>query len=93
MGRRKDTPERIAARQEYEKRLQNIQPLSPDCRKLLSAEGFAEYYKEMKSLYPSAEEAYERLEEFHETITGHRRYSEFDSFRYAMKARKPRQRK
>jgi hypothetical protein len=35
----------------------------------------------MQDLYPSQREAYERLEDFHIDVTGHRRYSEFSSFR------------
>ena len=55
-----------------------LAPLSPAMRKLLSAEGFADYYFEMQDLYPSQLEAYERSEDFHINITGRRRYSGFD---------------
>lgn len=39
-------------------------------------------------LYPSKMEAYEALEDVHEAVFGFRKYSEYDSFRYAMKVRK-----
>ena len=39
----------------------------------------------MRSLFPTYEEAYEMLEEQHERITGHWRYSECDTFRTVYK--------
>jgi len=92
MARRKNTPTQIRIRERYEQRLAAIEPLTPDCKKLLSAEGFEEFYLEMRMLYPSAQDAYEKLEEFHERVTGHRRYSEFNSFRYSAKSRRPKRR-
>jgi hypothetical protein len=35
----------------------------------------------MRDLYPTYEEAYETLEDFYIGFTGHRKYSEFSSFR------------
>ena len=72
---------------EIEAELAAIAPLSLAMRKLLSAEGFADYYFEMQDLYPSQLEAYERLEDFHINVTGHRRYAEFDSFRKVLERR------
>lgn len=68
-------------RKRYEDELGAIQPLSPAARKLLSPEGFIDYFLEIRMLYPSYEEAYEVLEDYHEAITGRRKYSEYDSFR------------
>jgi hypothetical protein len=39
----------------------------------------------MCDLYNSFTEAYERLEEFHIAVTGHRRYAEFDTFRRTLR--------
>lgn len=82
-----DAPHKRARRAEIEAELAAIAPLSPAMRKLLSAEGFADYYFEMQDLYPSQLEAYERLEDFHINVTGHRRYAEFDSFRKVLERR------
>ena len=75
----------MSIRKRYEDELGAIQPLSPVARKLLSTEGFCDYFNEIYMLYPSKWEAYEALEDVHETVFGFRKYSEFDSFRYAMK--------
>ena len=79
--RRKNTTLQLKLRSEIEDELASIEPLSPIARKLLSAQGFEEYFEMMKELYPSYKAAYERLETFYESITGKRRYSEYDSFR------------
>ena len=76
-----DAPHKKARREEIESELAAIPRMEPAMRKLTSAEGFADYFFEMQDLYPSQWEAYERLEDFHISVTGHRRYSEFDSFR------------
>ena len=68
-------------RKRYEDELGAIQPLSPAARKLLSPEGFIDYFLEIRMLYPTYEDAYEMLEEQHERITGSRMYSEYSSFR------------
>jgi hypothetical protein len=51
---------------------------------LITVEGFIDYYLEMRELYPTYREAYERLEDFYIDFTGHRKYSEFSSFRRVM---------
>ena len=75
------TDSQLARRTRVEAELSAIPAIPAAARKLTSAEGFADYYLEMQDLYSSQREAYERLEDFHIEITGHRRYSEFGSFR------------
>lgn len=87
-----DAPHKQVRRAEIEAELAAIAPLSSAMRKLLSAEGFADYYFEMQDLYPSQLKAYERLEDFHINVTGRRRYSEFDSFRKVLERRMKRKR-
>ena len=82
-----DAPHNVARRDKIESELSAIPRIDPAMKKLLSAEGFADYYFEMIDLYPSQMEAYERLEDFHIQITGRRRYSEFDSFRKVLDRR------
>lgn len=88
MARRKITPLQITIRERYEAELSALPPIPPEVRRFLSPKGFIEYYLVMRDLYPSYEDCYERLEEFCIAITGRRKYSEFDSFRYAMKVKK-----
>ena len=76
-----NTPHKAARREKIESELSAIPIMNQAMRKLLSAEGFADYYFDMENLYPSKREAYERLEDFHIRVTGHRKYSEFHSFR------------
>ena len=76
-----DTRSKQLRRDKIESELASIPPIDPAVSKLISTSGFADYYLEMQDLYPSQREAYERLEDFHITVTGHRRYSEFNSFR------------
>ena len=87
-----DAPHKVARRERIESELSAIPPIDPAMKKLLSAEGFADYYFEMQDLYPSQMEAYERLEDFHIQVTGRRRYSEFDSFRKVLDRRLKKQR-
>ena len=68
-------------RQRYQERLETIPALRNDARMLLSAKGFLHLFLEIRTLFPSYEEAYEYLESQHERITGERMYSEYDSFR------------
>jgi len=82
-----DAPQKVARREKIESELSAIPRIDPVMKKLLSAEGFADYYFEMMDLYPSQMEAYERLEDFHIQVTGRRRYSEFDSFRKVLDRR------
>lgn len=70
-----------AEREKVEAELKALDPLTPEVRRFLSFEGFAELYLRMRDLYPTQLEAYERLEDYYITITGKRRYSEFSSFR------------
>lgn len=88
MPKRKITEAQMSIRKRYEDELRAIQPLSPAARKLLSIEGFCDYFNEICMLYPSKWEAYEALEDVHEAVFGFRKYSEFDSFRYAVKVKK-----
>ncbi|SEA07047.1 hypothetical protein SAMN05444145_101455 [Alistipes timonensis JC136] len=82
-----DAPHKVARREKIESELSAILHIDPAMQKLLSADGFADYYFEMQDLYPSQMEAYERLENFHIQVTGRRRYSEFDSFRKVLDRR------
>nr|DAU93747.1 MAG TPA: hypothetical protein [Caudoviricetes sp.] len=79
--RRYHSPVITAERERIEKQLSALTPLTSEMRRFLSFEGFAELYLRMRDLYPTQLEAYERLEDFHITLTGRRRYSEFSSFR------------
>jgi hypothetical protein len=88
MPKRKITDTQMEIRKRYEAELRAIQPLTPAARKLLSHEGFCDYFNEICMLYPSKWEAYETLEEVHEEVFGFRKYSEFDSFRYAVKVKR-----
>ena len=71
----------IRVRLRYENELGTIPALSPAARKLLSPQGFLDYFLEIRMLFPTYEDAYEMLEEQHERITGERMYSEYDFFR------------
>lgn len=79
--RRYHSPVIAAEREKVETELKALDPLSPEVRRFLSFEGFAELYLRMRDLYPTQLEAYERLEDFYITIIGKRRYSEYSSFR------------
>jgi hypothetical protein len=83
MGRhtKKYTDSQLARRTRVEAELSSIPAIPTAARKLTSAAGFADYYLEMRDLYQSYLEAYERLEDFHIAVTGQRKYSEYDSFR------------
>lgn len=75
------TPQMLAEQQRIEQEQSSIPPLTASQRRLISTDGFLDYYLNMRDLYPSYMEAYERLEELHERITGRRKYSEFNSFK------------
>ncbi|MCI1784529.1 MAG: hypothetical protein LKI59_00100 [Bacteroidales bacterium] len=79
------TKQQISDRDDIEKELSSIPIQHPLVAKITSAKGFASYYVRMKDLYNTHADAYERLEEYHYAITGHRRYSEYDSFRVVFK--------
>jgi hypothetical protein len=82
MGRhtKKYSDSQLARRTRVEAELSSIPAIPAAARKLTSAAGFADYYLEMRDLYQSYMEAYERLEEFYVVVTGQRRYSEYESF-------------
>ena len=82
-----DAPHKVARRERIEAELSAIPRIDPAVQKLLSVDGFTDYFLEMHDLYHSQREAYERLEDFHISVTGHRRYSEFESFRTVMRRR------
>jgi hypothetical protein len=75
------TESQLARRNRIEAELSAIPAISASARKLTSQEGFIDYFLDMRDLYQSYLEAYERLEDFHIAVTGQRRYSEYDSFR------------
>ncbi len=83
MGKHKKrfTERQLQRRKKIENELSQIEPMCDLARKITSAEGFVDYYLQMRDLYDTQVEAYERLEDFHIAITGRRRYSEYDSFR------------
>lgn len=78
--RKYDLPVNRRQRESIEAELSAIPPLDPLLARLMSIEGFVDYYLRMVGLYPSNRLAYERLEDFYVTLTGKRRYSEFKSF-------------
>lgn len=75
------TENQITERNRIEQELNAIPPMHPNARKITTAQGFTDYFLQMRDLYNTHPEAYERLEEFHIAITGRRKYSEYDSFR------------
>lgn len=77
---KKNTPAERQERVRIENALNAITPLSEMGRRLLSPEGFIELFFEMRYLYPTYNDAYERLEQTHEAVFGHRRYCEYRSF-------------
>ena len=85
MARRKVSEMQIRVRLRYENELGAIPALSPAARKLLSAQGFLDYFLEIRMLFPTYEDAYEMLEEQHERITGKWMYAEYDTFRRVYK--------
>lgn len=56
---------------------------SESIRLNLDAETFAKIFNEHLPQTDTYEQAYERAEEQHEKLTGHKRYSNYDSFRIA----------
>ncbi len=87
MGRheKRYTASQLARRERIESELSAVPSIHPAARKLISFEGFIDYFLEMRDVYSSHVEAYERLEDFYEAVTGWRRYSEFESFRKVMR--------
>ncbi len=78
---KKYTDSQLARRTRVEAELSAIPAIPAAARKLTSQEGFINYFLDMRDLYQSYLEAYERLEDFHIAVTGHRKYSEYDSFK------------
>ncbi len=78
---KKYTDSQLARRTRVEAELSAIPAIPAAARKLTSQEGFIDYFLDMRDLYQSYLEAYERLEDFHITVTGQRKYSEYDSFK------------
>ncbi len=71
----------IKERNRIEQELSSIPKQNPLVAKIMSPEGFIDYYLSMRDLYDTQQEAYERLEDFHVTIAGKTKYAEYDSFR------------
>ena len=78
------TPARQSRRDAIEEEFRSAGRVPAVFLRLITVEGFIDYYLEMRDLYPTYEEAYERLEDFYIDFTGHRKYSEFSSFRRVM---------
>lgn len=85
--RKYDSPHIQKQRDAIESKLAAIPRLDDQVCNLLSAEGFADIFLQLRPLYPTQVEAYERLEDFHINITGQRRYAEFSSFRKVLHRR------
>ena len=77
--KRKITKHQLAQREAVERELEAIAPLSAEHLRLLSTEGFIDYYLRMAELYPTREDAYERLEEFYKRIFHRRKYADMRS--------------
>ena len=77
--KRKITKHQLAQREAVERELEAIAPLSAEHLRLLSTEGFIDYYLRMAELYPTREDAYERLEVFYKHIFHRRKYADMRS--------------
>ncbi len=77
--KRKITKHLLAQREAVERELEAIAPLSAEHLRLLSTEGFIDYYLRMAELYPTREDAYERLEVFYKRIFHRRKYADMRS--------------
>lgn len=77
--KRKITKYQLAQREVVERELEAIAPLSAEHLRLLSTEGFIDYYLRMAELYPTREDAYERLEVFYKRIFHSRKYADMRS--------------
>lgn len=77
--KRKITKHQLAQREAVERELEDIAPLSAEHLRLLSTEGFIDYYLRMAELYPTREDAYERLEVFYKRIFHRRKYADMRS--------------
>ena len=77
--KRKITKHQLAQREVVERELEAIAPLSAKHLRLLSTEGFIDYYLRMAELYPTREDAYERLENHYKRIFHRRKYADMRS--------------
>ena len=77
--KRKITKHQFAQREAVERELEAIAPLSAEHLRLLSTEGFIDYDLRMAELYPTREDAYERLEVFYKRIFHRRKYADMRS--------------
>ncbi len=72
--KKKFTDRQLQKRTAIENELSQIEPMCDLARKITSAEGFVDYCLEMRDLYGTQLDAYERLEDSHIAITDCRRY-------------------
>ena len=80
MSRKRNiTKHQLAQREAVERELEAIAPLSAEHLRLLSTEGFIDFYLRMAELYPTREDAYERLEVFYKRIFHRRKYADMRS--------------
>lgn len=77
---KKFSHDQIRKRTDIEEQLRLIPPFSDCVKKIISLDGFIDYYESMKYLYPTFVDAYERLEQYHVIITGRRKYSDWNAF-------------
>lgn len=87
MRRRRITPQHIERRTEILRSISQQEPLGKPAMQMLSTTGFRDLFLQLKEYYPNNIEAYEALEEEHIRIFGHRKYTEYDSFRGVMNQR------
>jgi hypothetical protein len=80
MSRKRNiTKYQLAQRQAVENELKNIAPLSAEHLRLLSNQGFIDYYLRMAELFPTREEAYECLEHHFKRIFRRRKFADIRS--------------
>jgi hypothetical protein len=80
MSRKRNiTKYQLAQRQAVENELKNIAPLSTEHLRLLSNQGFIDYYLRMAELFPTREEAYECLEHHFKRIFRRRKFADIRS--------------
>ena len=83
--RKEFTCEQQKKREIIENNLNGIPPFCDSIRKMISIDGFIEYYEQLKYSYPTFLDAYERLEEYHISITGKRKYSDINAFKVVIR--------
>lgn len=87
MPRKKISQSLLQRRQSILSELEAIPALPESAQHFLTPDGFLEYFNRICDCFPSKREAYETLEDIHEHITGRRKYSEYDSFRVAVRGK------